>query len=161
MMNVIAQPSADWAGNIRSWGLIWGLPRAVIIVGFFVDEPLRTVMWVISLGWMGTACLLNARRCGRTHCRFMGPYYCSTSALHFATCGRPSGRGENSRRTALLTSRDAFRRRKEPRSSREGATRAKRSCPKACAWLLKKSFRILRKFARGTRAVPPRNIQSF
>jgi hypothetical protein len=75
MMNVIAQPSADWAGNIRSWGLIWGLPRAVIIVGFFVDEPLRTVMWVISLGWMGTACLLNARRCGRTHCRFMGPYY--------------------------------------------------------------------------------------
>lgn len=24
---------------------------------------------------MGTACLMNARRCGRTHCRFTGPFY--------------------------------------------------------------------------------------
>jgi hypothetical protein len=24
---------------------------------------------------MGTACILNARRSGRTHCRFTGPYY--------------------------------------------------------------------------------------
>ena len=25
--------------------------------------------------WMGTACILNGRRCGRTHCRYTGPYY--------------------------------------------------------------------------------------
>ncbi len=24
---------------------------------------------------MGIACLLNARQCGRTHCRYTGPYY--------------------------------------------------------------------------------------
>jgi hypothetical protein len=24
---------------------------------------------------MGAGCLLNARRCGRTHCRYTGPYY--------------------------------------------------------------------------------------
>lgn len=24
---------------------------------------------------MGTACILNAKRCGRTHCRYTGPYY--------------------------------------------------------------------------------------
>jgi asparagine N-glycosylation enzyme membrane subunit Stt3 len=24
---------------------------------------------------MGMACILNARRCGRTHCRYTGPYY--------------------------------------------------------------------------------------
>ena len=24
---------------------------------------------------MGTACILNAKRRGRTHCRFTGPYY--------------------------------------------------------------------------------------
>jgi hypothetical protein len=24
---------------------------------------------------MGVACILNARRCGRTHCRYTGPYY--------------------------------------------------------------------------------------
>jgi hypothetical protein len=28
-----------------------------------------------ALIWMGTACILNARRCGRTHCRYTGPYY--------------------------------------------------------------------------------------
>ena len=33
------------------------------------------VVWIIALAWMGTACILNARRCGRTHCRFTGPYY--------------------------------------------------------------------------------------
>ena len=27
------------------------------------------------MAWMGGACLINARRCGRTHCRFTGPYY--------------------------------------------------------------------------------------
>ena len=24
---------------------------------------------------MGVACILNGRRCGRTHCRYTGPYY--------------------------------------------------------------------------------------
>jgi hypothetical protein len=24
---------------------------------------------------MGVACILNTRRCGRTHCRYTGPYY--------------------------------------------------------------------------------------
>ena len=24
---------------------------------------------------MGAACLLNAKRCGRIHCRYTGPYY--------------------------------------------------------------------------------------
>ncbi len=32
-------------------------------------------IWIVVLGWMGTACLVNARRCGRTHCRYTGPYY--------------------------------------------------------------------------------------
>ena len=31
--------------------------------------------WIIALVWMGTACILNSRRCGRTHCRYTGPYY--------------------------------------------------------------------------------------
>jgi hypothetical protein len=29
---------------------------------------------------MGTACILNARRSGRTHCRFTGPYYLAMTA---------------------------------------------------------------------------------
>ena len=40
-----------------------------------MPAALRTADWVIALGWMGTACILNARRCNRTHCRYTGPYY--------------------------------------------------------------------------------------
>lgn len=32
-------------------------------------------MWAGGLGWKGIACLVNAARCGRTHCYFTGPYY--------------------------------------------------------------------------------------
>jgi hypothetical protein len=34
-----------------------------------------TAIWIVALAWMDVACILNARRCGRTHCRFTGPYY--------------------------------------------------------------------------------------
>ena len=33
------------------------------------------VIWTIALLWMGVACILNSKRCGRTHCRYTGPYY--------------------------------------------------------------------------------------
>ena len=69
------QSSADWIGGIRTYGLAWGLPLCALIVGLLVDVSARTVIWVIALAWMGIACILNARRCGRTHCRFTGPYY--------------------------------------------------------------------------------------
>jgi hypothetical protein len=65
----------DWAGSVRGLGLVWGLPTGVIIVGLLVDVPARTMMWTIALAWMGTACILNARQCGRTHCRYTGPFY--------------------------------------------------------------------------------------
>ena len=32
------------------------------------------MIWIIALIWMGTGCMLNARRCNRTHCRYTGPY---------------------------------------------------------------------------------------
>lgn len=69
------QRSTDWAGSVRSYGLLWGVPVSAIVVGLLIDVPARTFIWIIALGWMGTACILNARRCGRTHCRFTGPYY--------------------------------------------------------------------------------------
>src|SRR6266853_4847450 len=75
MTNINFGSARDWAGNIRSYGLIWGLPIATIAIGLTVDVPVRTVVWVVALGWMGTACVLNARRCGRTHCKYTGPYF--------------------------------------------------------------------------------------
>jgi hypothetical protein len=32
---------------------------------------------------MGVACILNARRCGRTHCRYTGPFYLAMIAPVF------------------------------------------------------------------------------
>ena len=70
-----AAVSRDWLGNTRTSALAWGGPHAAIVVGLLLDVPWRTAIWSMALAWMGTACLLNARRCGRTHCRYTGPYY--------------------------------------------------------------------------------------
>ena len=67
--------SRDWLSSKRTNLLAWWIPLAVILAGFFVPVSLRTAGWVIALGWMGAACMLNARRCNRTHCRYTGPYY--------------------------------------------------------------------------------------
>jgi hypothetical protein len=65
----------DWLGSANSYALAWGLPHFAIIAGLVAPVPARTAIWTVSLLWMGAACLINARRCGRTHCRFTGPYY--------------------------------------------------------------------------------------
>jgi hypothetical protein len=67
--------STDWLASIRSSALAWWLPQCAIVAALFLPVPARMAIWVIGLAWMGTACLVNARRCGRTHCRFTGPYY--------------------------------------------------------------------------------------
>ena len=58
--------------------LVWKIPQAAIIADLLAPEPLRTAIWIVALLWKGTACILNARRCGRTHCRYTGPYYLAT-----------------------------------------------------------------------------------
>ena len=69
------QSSRDWVRSPRANVLAWWIPQAAIVTGLFIPVPGRTMIWVIALVWMGAACILNARRCGRTHCRFTGPYY--------------------------------------------------------------------------------------
>jgi hypothetical protein len=51
------------------------MPKAAILAGLLVPISVRALIWIIALIWMGTACILNARRCNRTHCRYTGPYY--------------------------------------------------------------------------------------
>jgi hypothetical protein len=75
MPNATIQPSRDWLGSWGSSALAWWIPHAAILAGLFAPTPLRVVVWTIALIWMGAACILNARQCGRTHCRYTGPYY--------------------------------------------------------------------------------------
>lgn len=65
----------DWVRNPRTSLVGWWLPHAAIVAGLFAPVPVRATIWTIALVWMGAACILNARRCGRTHCRYTGPYY--------------------------------------------------------------------------------------
>jgi len=75
MTNAPIQISRDWLGSTHTSLLAWWMPKAAIVAGLFVPASVRAVIWIIALIWMGTACLINARRCNRTHCRYTGPYY--------------------------------------------------------------------------------------
>ena len=66
---------ADWVARRRTLALAWGLPSAVLVCSLFVESPWRAWIWVPSLLWMGAACLVNAIRCGRTHCYFTAPLF--------------------------------------------------------------------------------------
>ena len=75
MADAANQTSRDWLSNRRASLLAWWLPHTVILAALAAPVPIRAVIWTIALIWMGAACLLNAKQCGRTHCRYTGPYY--------------------------------------------------------------------------------------
>jgi hypothetical protein len=58
------------------------------MLGAMLLEPnFRVIIWSAALIWMGSACIANARRCARTHCRFTGPFYLLMAALVVAYAG--------------------------------------------------------------------------
>jgi hypothetical protein len=75
MTNAPIQTARDWLGSVHISLLAWWMPKAAILAGLLVPISVRALIWIIALIWMGTACILNARRCNRTHCRYTGPYY--------------------------------------------------------------------------------------
>src|SRR5712664_1331 len=75
MSNPTTDTSRDWLSSKRTNLLAWWIPLAAILADLFVPVSLRTAGWVIALGWMGAACMMDARRCNRTHCRYTGSYY--------------------------------------------------------------------------------------
>jgi hypothetical protein len=72
---------ADWAGSRLVLALVWGLPAAAMLLALLLEPGLRAVVWIAMLVWMGLACLANARRCGRTHCRYTGPFFLAMAGL--------------------------------------------------------------------------------
>jgi hypothetical protein len=69
------EPSKDWLRGVRTNLIAWWIPQAAIVAGLLFPIPARTAVWIVALTWNGTACLLNAKRCGRTHCHYTGPFY--------------------------------------------------------------------------------------
>jgi hypothetical protein len=61
--------------------LIWIVPAVILSVTASVGGPYLVVVWPVLLTFMGVACLLNARRCGRRHCFIVGPFFLIIAAL--------------------------------------------------------------------------------
>jgi hypothetical protein len=69
------QTSRDWVASTSSNLVAWWFPHAAMLAGLFAPTPIRAAVWTVALLWMGVACIANSKRCGRTHCRYTGPYY--------------------------------------------------------------------------------------
>ena len=80
-MKGLARQQRDWVSSPLGFILAWGLPMAALIVGIFIAPPAKIFIWFVPLIWMGAACLANARRCGRTHCMFTGPFFLVMAVL--------------------------------------------------------------------------------
>jgi hypothetical protein len=65
---------ADWI-NRREGFALWWLPGAALLISALIGTRIQAVTWPLLLTYMGVACLLNARRCGRIHCYFTGPFF--------------------------------------------------------------------------------------
>ena len=75
----------DWCRNMTTCVIAWGIPIAGLILSSSLVRDWMAIVWPVSLVWMGTACLLNGRRCGRRHCYTTGPFFfvmALASALH-------------------------------------------------------------------------------
>jgi len=62
--------------------LLWRLaPLVIVVTGFLGLSPWIEITWTASFAVMGAGCLFNARRCGRLHCYFTGPFFLLISAV--------------------------------------------------------------------------------
>ena len=68
---------SDWVTRPGAGIFWWCLP---LCIGFAANSfalPARSLalIWVALFVWMGTGCVLNARRCHRLHCYISGPVF--------------------------------------------------------------------------------------
>ena len=70
---VRASSCISWAPCVAARSsLTWGIPVVLLLI-----SPVRyfVIVWPTLLTFMGVACLLNARSCGRIHCYVTGPFF--------------------------------------------------------------------------------------
>lgn len=68
--------NTDWTSNLFSFMSIWGLPTTILCLSPMLENKMLIGwIWMLALVWMGSACLLNARKCKRTHCFYTGPFF--------------------------------------------------------------------------------------
>jgi hypothetical protein len=51
------------------------MPAAILLISPMISARFLVIVWPTLLTFMGVACLLNARRCGRIHRCLTGPFF--------------------------------------------------------------------------------------
>ena len=73
----------DWVTDRIKRFWLWWLPTILLFSVLYLEHPFSTWIWTICLIWKGTACVFNARRCGRHHCFYTGPFYLLMALVGF------------------------------------------------------------------------------
>ena len=83
-------PDAGCPPNVRDLTcggaglLLWIVPAAILAATATLGGAYLVVLWPVLLTFMGVACLVNARRCGRRHCYITGPFFLLLAVLSLA-----------------------------------------------------------------------------
>ena len=85
-----SQVRIDWVMRPGAGFFWWCLPLGVGFAANFLQLLARTsaIIWAFLFVWMGTGCILNARRCHRLHCYISGPaFFVGAAALGLFAAG--------------------------------------------------------------------------
>jgi hypothetical protein len=85
----------DWVDRPGMGFVWWCLPLGIgVALNFLaISRRAAALIWMGAFLWMGTGCILNARRCRRLHCYISGPaFFLGAAALVWFAAGMaPSG----------------------------------------------------------------------
>jgi copper chaperone CopZ len=73
LRSALAGGCGDLVRGRLAW-LLWGLPALAGVIGVGWSSA-RASLWIPALVVAGSACLINASRCGRLHCVMTGPLF--------------------------------------------------------------------------------------
>jgi hypothetical protein len=86
----VNEAANDWVRR-PGMGLVWWcVPLGVgLAANYFAPSPRAAApIWLVSFFWMGTGCVLNARRCRRLHCYISAPaFFLGAAALALYSAG--------------------------------------------------------------------------
>ena len=73
----VNETADDWVRRPGMGFVWWCIPLGVgVAANYFASSPrANAFVWIASFVWMGTGCILNARRCHRLHCYISGPAF--------------------------------------------------------------------------------------
>lgn len=86
------EPGNDWVRRPGMGFVWWCLPLGIGVAASNLAASTRAaaLVWMVLFGWMGTGCILNARRCHRLHCYISGPaFFLGAAALALFAAGIP------------------------------------------------------------------------